>query len=181
MLIAAKLGVTAPTEWRIRHRDGRWLDVEAIGTDLLREPTVRGIVVNTRDVSERRSHELQLQQVADELARSNADLQQFAYIASHDLQEPLRMKQEYYVRISALAANGAMIGTTTGPTITRSSDLKQIFLWQGELPQDYFSDFSSPEVASATPPAYLLYSRGAVWVSPGADPTKATTGGGGGP
>lgn len=95
--------------------------------------------------------------------------------------EPLRMKQEYYVRISALAANGAMIGTTTGPTITRSSDLKQIFLWQGELPQDYFSDFSSPEVASATPPAYLLYSRGAVWVSPGADPTKATTGGGGGP
>ncbi len=95
-------------------------------------------------------------------------------------QEPLRMRQEYYIRISALDANGALIGTTTGPTITNSSDLKQILLWQGDSPNDYFADFSSPEVASATPPAYLLYSRGAIWVSPGANPQKDTGGGGGG-
>jgi diguanylate cyclase (GGDEF)-like protein/PAS domain S-box-containing protein len=51
---------TAPTEWRIQHRDGRWLSVEAVGTNLLFEPTVRGIVLNARDVSERKALEAQL-------------------------------------------------------------------------------------------------------------------------
>src|SRR6185295_12911994 len=59
--------------------------------------------------------------------------------------EGLRMRQEYYVRITALDANGAMLGMTTGPTITRTSDLGQIFIWTGTHdPVDYFSDFSSP-------------------------------------
>ena len=50
----------AVTEFRIRHHEGFWLHVETLRTNLLHDPNVRGIVLNTRDVSERKAFEEQL-------------------------------------------------------------------------------------------------------------------------
>lgn len=49
------------------------------------------IIAVAIDLSKQKQAEAELKQAADDLARSNADLQQFAHIVSHDLQEPLRM------------------------------------------------------------------------------------------
>lgn len=49
----------------------------------------------TQDVTERREAELSLQLKNEELSRSNHELEQFAYVASHDLKEPLRMISSY--------------------------------------------------------------------------------------
>ncbi|MHB8205564.1 MAG: MASE3 domain-containing protein, partial [Desulfomonilaceae bacterium] len=54
-----------------------------------------GILMFAEDISARKKAEEELRRSHDELERSNAELQQFAYVASHDLQEPLRMVSSY--------------------------------------------------------------------------------------
>jgi diguanylate cyclase (GGDEF)-like protein/PAS domain S-box-containing protein len=53
----ASPGLTDPIEFRMHHADGSWRHVEAIGNNLLGDPAVEGMVVSTRDVTDRREAE----------------------------------------------------------------------------------------------------------------------------
>jgi len=51
-----------PVEWRMRATDGTWMEVETIATGQLDDPDVQGIVLNSRNVTERKRLEAQLHQ-----------------------------------------------------------------------------------------------------------------------
>ncbi len=62
---------------------------------------VTGLVGTMIDITKTKASETELAQFSEELKRSNRDLEQFAYIASHDLQEPLRKVTAFSERLKA--------------------------------------------------------------------------------
>lgn len=77
-------------------KDGRVLSI-SLSVSPIRDTAGRivGASKIARDVTEQERSQQALRQLNATLARANADLEQFAYSASHDLQEPLRMVSTY--------------------------------------------------------------------------------------
>ena len=50
-------GFTATTEFRFKHKNGDWIILESVGKNLLADPDITGIIVNSRDITDRRNIE----------------------------------------------------------------------------------------------------------------------------
>lgn len=80
------------TFWR---QDGSPLPVEFTVTPIREQDNVRGAVVIFRDIEARLAAEREIDSLLSDLKRSNSELERFAYVASHDLRQPLRMITSY--------------------------------------------------------------------------------------
>jgi diguanylate cyclase (GGDEF)-like protein/PAS domain S-box-containing protein len=87
-------GGPATAEYRLRHADGSWRSVESIITDLTADPSVGGIVLNTRDVTDRKALEEEL-----------------AHQAFHDSLTGLSNRAVFRDRVDHALARSARLGT----------------------------------------------------------------------
>ena len=71
-------------EYRFERADGTWVDVESRARNLLSDPVVSGVVVNSRDVTDRVERERALE-------AQNNRLDKFTSVVSHDLRNPLNV------------------------------------------------------------------------------------------
>ena len=90
-------------ECRMKHKDGdyRWLLVREIVFKADEKGAITQIIGAALDITRRKDMERTILQNAHQLEQSNASLEEFAYVASHDLKEPLRKISTFGDRLVA--------------------------------------------------------------------------------
>lgn len=119
-------GTLQTTEIKLRRHDGHALHAQLDGMHIIADDPDPRILVALTDITPRKLAEDALREKADLLVQSNTDLEQFAFVASHDLQTPLRniihfsqlLERRYKGQLDANADEfiGLVVGSATQMT-----------------------------------------------------------------
>lgn len=82
-------GTTQPIELRVKHAEGHWVYIEALATNLLDDPSVTGLVVNMRDMTERKAYERGLVEAKEEAEAMARIKNTIVNNISHEIRTPL--------------------------------------------------------------------------------------------
>lgn len=96
-----------PIEYRMLHKDGSWRVMEARGTNNLDDPAVGGVVLNSRDITERK-------QAEEAVARANAELEQRIRERTSELEAALAEVREHERRLDAVVSAAPIAVITIG-------------------------------------------------------------------
>ena len=110
---------TRLVECRLRHHDGSWRDVETAVNNLVDDPSVNGVVMNTRDISDRKRAERELRETLGREQEMRESLQEldriktdFVSSVSHELRTPLSSILGY-VEMLADGSCGSLVDEQT--------------------------------------------------------------------
>ena len=128
--------ISPPVEFRFRHADGSWRFLEAVGNNLLADPSVSGMVVNSRDITERKRAERERTELLhrEQSARAQAEAAQQRLRAILDnLTEGVLVADARGRVVFVNPAAGRMLGTISGDTLEELPDLWEDFQLPGAV------------------------------------------------
>ncbi|MDQ4126925.1 MAG: PAS domain-containing protein, partial [Actinomycetota bacterium] len=101
---------TNGAEYRLRHKDGSWRWVESVGTYLLDDPQVRGVVVRTRDVTRRKRAEEALRESERRLASVVSNAHAYAYRCLNQPGWPNEYASDYALELTGYPPEDLLVG-----------------------------------------------------------------------